>query len=171
MAGDKYLKIASGVVSEQAAVQSSAGAGNAGNIPALDAAGLLDITMMPAGVGANTKSLAASEALAAGDFVNIWDDSGTPKMRKADGSAAGKEANGFVLASVESAATGTCYLTGVNNQLTGLTGGTVYYLSEATPGAATATAPSTATNIVQRLGKALSATELSFEPSDPITLA
>lgn len=171
MAGDKYLKIASGVVGEQAAAQSSAGAGNAGDIVALDAAGLLDITMMPAGVGANTKTLAASEALSAGDFVNVWDDSSTPKMRKADGSAAGKEANGFVLAAVESAAEGTCYLTGVNNQLTGLTGGTVYYLSEATPGAATGTAPSTATNIVQRLGKAVSATELSFEPSDPITLA
>lgn len=170
MAGDKYLKISGGVMSEQAAIQSSAGAGDAGKIPALDSGGRFDSTMMPVGVGAETVTLVASEALAAGDFVNVWDDSGTPKARKADASTAGKEANGFVLAAFDSAASATVYLSGINNQLTSLTGGSVYYLS-GTPGAATATAPSSSGNIVQRLGRATSTTEIPFQPGDPVTLA
>lgn len=166
MAGNKYLAITGNSTGEVAAIQSSAGAGDAGKIPALDAGGLLDATMMPAGVGANTKALAASEALAAGDFVNIWDDTGTTKMRKADASTSGKEAHGFVLASVESAATGTCYLSGVNNQLTGLTGGTTYFLSASVPGGVVDTVPSSTGNVMQRLGTADSTTELPFQPGD-----
>jgi hypothetical protein len=44
MAGNKYLKNASGVVTEEASIQTSAGAGDAGKIPALDSAGKLDST-------------------------------------------------------------------------------------------------------------------------------
>ena len=170
MAGNKYLKIAAGVVGEQAAIQSSAGAGDAGKIIALDAAGRIDNTMMPVGVGPETKTLTASEALSGGNFVNIYDDAGTTKCRKADATAAGKEANGFVLAAVLEGNPATVYTDGINNQLGALTGGTVYYL-DTTPGGISATAPSGAGNIVQRMGRALSATELAFEPCIPITLA
>ncbi len=170
MAGKKYLKIAAGVVGEEAAVQSSGGAGDAGKIVALDAGGRIDNSMMPVGIGAETKTLTASEALNAGDYVNIFDDTGVTKCRKADATVAGKEANGFVLAAVLLGNPATVYLDGINNQLMGLTGGTVYYLST-TAGQPTDTAPSGAGNVVQRLGRALSATELSFEPSSPITLA
>ena len=49
------------------------------------------------GGGADTGTVTTSEALAAGDLVNIWNSSGA-KARKADATTAGKEAHGFVLA-------------------------------------------------------------------------
>lgn len=168
---DKYLYNNAGAITEKAAIASSAGAGDAGKIPALDGAGRIDNSMMPVGIGADTKLLPASENLAAGDKVNVWNDTGTVKVRKADGSATGKEANGFVLAAVTSGNNATVYFEGTNNQLTGLTGGSMYYLSATTPGGVTATAPSTAGQIVQKVGRALSTTEINFEPSDAIVLA
>lgn len=167
---DKPLQLVNGVLTQVEAKQSSAGAGDAGKVVALDSSGKIDNTMMPVGVGADTKTLPASEDLSAGDFVNVWNDSGTVKVRKADATTAGKEANGFVLSAVTSGNNATVYFEGTNTQLSSLTGASVYYLST-TAGGATTTAPSGSGNVVQRLGRALSATEISFEPSDPVTLA
>ena len=167
---DKPLQLVSGVITQVEAKQSSAGAGDAGRIPALDAAGRLDSTMMPVGVGVDSKSIVASEALAAGNLVNVWDDSGTLKIRKADATTAGKEANGYVLASVSSGAAGTVYFEQIISGLSSLTLGAVYYLST-TAGAINTTAPSSSGNVVQRIGRAISATELLFQPQEPITLA
>lgn len=152
-----------------APVNTSAGAGDAGKLPKLDAGGKLDSTMMPAGVGADSQSIMASETLAAGP-VNVWNDAGTLKMRKADATSAGKEANGFVTGAVTSGVAGTCYFDGTITGLTGLTLGADYFLSS-TAGAVVTTAPSASGNIVQRIGKALSTTTLSFQPSNPVTLA
>ena len=127
--------------------------------------------MLPPGVGADTKSIVSSENLTAGDYVNIWDDTGTTKVRKADASDIGKKANGFVLAGVTAPASATVYLSSVNNQLSSLTGGTVYYLDASTPGTVTATAPTATGNIVQVLGTAVSATEIPFNPEKPIIRA
>jgi hypothetical protein len=172
MAGDKYLYNNSGVVTEKASIQSSAGAGDAGKIPALDSAGRLDSSMMPTGMGAETFILVAFENLAAGDFVNIFDDSGTIKVRKADASGGvAKKADGYVLAAATTGNNATIYYGNLNNQKSGLTGGATYYLSGSTPGGVTTTAPSTAAYIVQKLGKAKSATELLTEIEDPIVLA
>jgi hypothetical protein len=97
MAGNKYLKNASGVITEEASIQSSSGAGDAGKIPALDSSGKLDSTMMPTGVGADTSSIATSEDLSAGNIVNVHDSSGA-KVRKADASGGvAKMGVGFVL--------------------------------------------------------------------------
>lgn len=170
MAGKKYLAQSAGNIIEEASIQSSAGAGDAGKVVALDSAGKIDNSMMPTGIGAETKLLAASENLSAGDFVNIYDDAGTTKCRKADAST-NKRADGFVLAAVTTGNNATVYTEGINNQLSGLTGGSYYFLSGATPGGSVTTAPSTSGHIVQEVGKALSATEISFEPSKPITLA
>ena len=98
----KFLRMLAGVIAELEALVTSAGAGDAGKIPALDATGKLDNSLMPVGIGADSKILPASENLAAGDLVNVWNDSGTAKARKADATVAGKEANGFVLAAVTS---------------------------------------------------------------------
>ncbi len=166
----KFLRILSGIIGELEALVTSTGAGDAGKIPALDATGRLDTSMMPVGIGADTKILAASENLAAGDLINVWTDSGTAKARKADATVAGKEANGFVLAAVTLGNNATVYFDGTNNQLSALTPGAVYYLS-ATAGGITTTPPSGSGNVVQRVGRALSATELTFEPGEPITLA
>lgn len=170
MAGEKFLKQSAGRLAEQAALQSSAGAGDAGKIPALDATGKLDNSLLPTGIGAETKSLPATENLTDGDFVNIFDSSGTISCRMADATTAGKEAHGFVLAAVTSGASATVYLAGVNNHRSGLTGGPTMYLA-ITAGGATGTAPSASGNVVQEIGQRLSATEIAFAPMLPMTLA
>lgn len=167
---NKYLALVAGKLKEIAAIVTSAGAGDAGKIPALDGSGKLDSTLMPTGVGADTASIASSENLAAGDLVNVWNDSGTVKVRKADATAEGKEVTGFVLAGVTSPANATVYFGGQLTGLSGLTPGARQYLST-TPGARTETAPSTAGNVVQCVGIAISATAISFELAEPVTLA
>lgn len=150
------------------AVTSSAGASDSGKLAALDGGGRLHSSMMPTGIGADTKVIEASEALAAGDFVNVHNATGA-KVRKADATTAGKEAHGFVLAAVLSGANATVYFEGANTAVTGMTPGPVFL--QATAGAAGSAAPTGSGNIVQRLGIATSATEINFEPSQPITLA
>lgn len=147
---------------------SSAGAGDSGKLVALDGSGRIDATMMPVGIGADTASIQASEALSAGDFVNIW-NSGGARVRKADATAAGKEAHGFVLAAVASGANATVYFEGSNTGASGLTPGLVFL--QTTAGQAGAAAPSGSGNVVQRLGVATSATSVNFEAAQPIVLA
>lgn len=125
---------------------------------------------MPTGIGADVKTIVASEALAANDLVNVWNDGGTEKVRKADATAEGKEAAGFVKAAVSASANATVYFEGRITGLTGLTPGAFQYLSAATPGLRTETAPSAAGNVVQEVGMALSTTEMDFERQRPITL-
>jgi hypothetical protein len=167
---DKYIKNNAGQLAEVEATVSSSGAGDAGKILALDGSGKLDNTVLPAGLGATTKLAATSENLSAGDIVNLYNDSGTVKARKADASN-GRRAHGFVLASVTSPSNATVYLDGTITGLTSLTPGAAYYLSGATAGAVTATAPSTSGYLSQEVGIALSTTELNFEEQQPITLA
>jgi hypothetical protein len=168
--GTRYLKQVLGITTEQAPIIDSAGAGDANKIPALDAAGRLDQSFMPVGIGADTKIVVASEALAAGDYVNLWDNAGVLNARKADATAVGKEAHGFVLAAVLSTGNATVYFDGSNTQVAGMTVGADIFL-HTTAGAGTATCPSTGGNIAQKIGKALSATEVSFEAHPYIVLA
>ncbi len=169
MAGDKFLYNNAGTTTEKAAVQTSAGAGDAGKILALDSTGRIDATMMPVGTDIDVVTITASEALAAGDLVNVWNSSGA-KVRKADASVAGKEAHGFVLSAVLSSGAALVYFEGSNTQVSGLTPGP-QFLSASTPGLATATAPSGSGNIVQRVGVATGATNLNTEFGQPIVLA
>lgn len=169
MAAKDFLRVVGGVVTRVFGVQSSAGAANAGDIVSLDDTGRIDGSMMPVGLGADTAVIPASEALAAGDEVNIWSDAGVARARKADASTAGKESNGFVLAAVSSGANATVYFEGTNTQKTGLTPGASYYLST-TPGAVVTAAPTTTGQVVQFIGKATSATTLSYEAARPINL-
>ena len=124
---------------------------------------------MPSGIGADVVSLPATEALAAGDFVNIYDNSGTISVRKANATDATKPANGFVKSAVASGANATVYFEGINNALTGLTVGSQYFLST-TAGAITTTAPSTSGNIVQYIGTPHATTAIRFEPEAPVTI-
>jgi hypothetical protein len=167
---DKYIKNNAGQLAEVEATVTSSGAGNAGDIVALDSSGKLDTTVLPTGIGATTKLAATTENLSAGDLVNLYNDSGTIKARKADASN-GRRAVGFVLSSVTSPNNATVYLDGTITGLTGLTPGAAYYLSGSSAGAATATAPTTSGYISQEIGIALSATEINFEEQQPITLA
>lgn len=172
MAGDKYIYNNAGRLTEKAAVQTG-GAGNANKIPALNAAtGLLDISMMPVGIGPDVFVTICSEVLASGDFVNLWLDGAATKARKADGTTAGKEADGFVLAvSANIGDPCTVYFNGINNALAGMTLGAKQYLAKTVPGGIVETPLSAAGNVVQLLGKAISATEMYFSFSEGYVLA
>lgn len=163
----KYLANIAGAITEVLGLSASAGAGDAGKIPQLDGTGRLDASMMPVGVTADTRIITTSEALAAGDWVNIHNSTGA-KARKADATTAGKEAMGFVLSAFGSAAPATVYFEGTNTQVSGQTPGKVFLAT--TAGLGTATAPSAAGNIVQSIGFAVSATEVNFQATAPITL-
>lgn len=167
----KFLSLITGKISEVVASVTSAGAADAGKIPALDSTGRLDTSMMPTGVAASTKSLIAYETLAAGNFVNEFLDAGALKVRKADATAAGKEADGYVLSAATAGASATVYpLSDSNTQLTGLTVGSTYYLAT-TAGTITTTAPSGSGNVVQKIGKAVTMTEIIVSANDPYYLA
>lgn len=87
-------------------------------------------------------NLTTSEDLAAGDFVHVFDVSGTPTACKADAGAAQLlEAHGFVKADSTSGNPAEIFPPGsLNDHLTGLTAGPLY-LSATTPGGVTATPP------------------------------
>ncbi len=147
---------------------SSAGAGDAGKVGALDASGRFDSSMMPVGIGADTQVITTSEAVAAGDFVNIWNSTGA-KARKADATVSGKEAHGFVLVGAASGAEATVHFEGTNTAVTGQTPGLAYLST--TAGTASNAPPTGTGNVVQVLGFATSATTINCQTQPPITLA
>lgn len=168
-----FLSRVAGKTKQVIAIITSAGAGDSGKIPALDAAGRLDNSFMPLGIGAETVEAPATEGLSAGNFVNFWSDGGTFSVRLADNSN-GRPAHGFVIDAVSSSATATVYpIDGVNAELSSLTIGSEYWLG--TAGAVTATAldPTDAGNVnkvCQLLGIAKSATELVTEDNGYVIL-
>ena len=166
----KYLENNAGQIREVSGLTTSSGAGDAGKIPQLDSSGRLDNSLMPTGIGADTEVMATSENLSSGELVNIWNDGGTRKARKADASN-GRRAHGFVLAGTTSPNNATVYLSGDITGLTSLTPGTAYYLSGSSAGVSTATSPSTAGHLSQEIGIAVSTTAIAFQPQQPITLA
>lgn len=168
MATHKVIQISStGAQSEYAGKATSAGAGDAGEFPVLDGTGKLDPSFMPTGVGSDVTTLVAGEALAAGDFVYV---SAGGTVMKADATTFAKRAMGYVIASVLNGGNATVYFDDSNSALSGLTPGGMYYLS-ATAGLATLTAPTTATQYVQELGIATSATSLHVNIKTPILRA
>lgn len=162
----KFLNLEGGKKVLDSAINSSAGAGDANKIIMTDSGGLIDPTFLPS-TGDISKE--ASEALDAGDYVNLFDDSGTVRMRKADNSN-GRPADGYVLSAVSALASGVIkpLHVGVNNALSGLTLGARYFLG--TAGNVTTTPPSAAGETVQCLGIACSATELYQQPEDPVLI-
>lgn len=132
-------------------------------------AGTKGFHVLPASSAAETATMTAGENLAAGDLVYI---AAAGTVFKADANTAGKEAIGFVLSSISSAASGTVYFgTGIVTGLTSLTPGSKYFLSASVTGGITATPPSGASDLVQLVGWAKSATELFFQPQAPLVRA
>ncbi len=147
----------------------SAGAADAGKLIALNPSGVLDSTLLPPGIGEASQTFPTSEALAAGALVNIFDAAGTPTARNANATDATKPAQGFVLAATTSPANATVYFPGqVVSGVAGLTTGAAVYLSAATSGAVTNTAPAAAGNLIQQVGSALSPTSFVFQPLLPV---
>lgn len=168
MPSGKYVSIdTDGNKIEEQGIQTSSGATDSDKIIRTDSSGVIDSTFIP---GIESVTLTASEALNAGDLINIWDDDGTPSMRKADASGS-KPADGFVLESVDSAATGKAYGEGKLTGLSGLTAGATYFLSATTPGDVTDTVITTTGYILQKVGVAASATTIIFERGEAIERA
>ena len=167
---DKPLQLVGGKMTQVEAQVTSAGAGDAGKIVALDSNGRLDNTVLPVGVGPNVKLLEASENIGAGKYVNIYNDAGTPKIRLADNSNS-REAHGFLKDAVTPGNNGTVYFEGTNDDLSGLTPGSRQFLG--TAGGVTATPPTAAggAQISQLVGTAISATEIDTDIDDIVVLA
>ena len=158
----KILRRVAGILQQYTPLQASAGAASAGELIALNSAGKLDDTMLPDGIGADTRTATAGEALTAGDFVNEHSNAGVWSARLADNSN-GRPATGFVKAAFASATAATVYpLDATNDQLSGLTIGTTYFLGTAGGVLAVPLDGTGATTglIDQQLGTARSATEL-----------
>lgn len=162
MAAQKFIALVAGKLKELFATQVSAGVANANQIPALNGSGVLDISLMPVGVGADVVTCPSFENLAAGQFVNLFSNGGVLNARLANATTNGKPAHGFVIAAATAPAVVTVYLIGaLNNALTGLVIGTDYYL-DIVAGGISATPPSASGNIVQYIGTAESATAIAF---------
>lgn len=167
MAADKYVSLTAGKLKEK--FGSVTGTANA--IPAGDVTGRLDVSWMPVGSGPEVLTVVASEALTAGDFVSLWNNTGVLNVRKADATTNAKPAHGFVLSNVLLSGTATVYLlSNINTAEVGLTIASDYYLST-TPGGVTTTPPSATGNIVQRIGTATKTTELPFVNESTIEVA
>jgi hypothetical protein len=167
---DKVVKMtAAGIIAPTIlnATITSAGSGDSAKLLQLDSSGRIDSSAMPIGIGADTSTIIASEAIASGDFVNIWNSTGA-KCRKADATTIGKHAMGFVLVGVGAGAGATVYFEGTNTAVSGQTPGDVFLATVA--GTATSTAPSSSGNVVQAIGIATSATSINFQYSRSITL-
>lgn len=159
----KYIRNNAGTLAETAAISTSAGVGDANKIVETDGTGKLDITLMPTGIGAETLTILASENLAAGDLVDVYNNAGTANVRKADASN-GRLAKGFVLAPVTTGNNATVYFEGAVTGLTGLVPGSKLFLSAAAAGTVTAVAPVAAGQTVQQVGYATSTTSFTFSP-------
>lgn len=140
----------------------NSGASDAGSVVSRDATGRIAMSDMPVGLGADTAKMQTSEALTAGDWVNLHDGgSGVFRVRKADATSVGKEAHGFVLAAFASGTQADVYFEGTNTQVTGQTPGRVFL--QTTAGRGGASIPTTAGNVVQCIGFAISATAVNFQ--------
>lgn len=165
---DKYVGLGASGPQEVEGLVASTGAGSAGKIPALDAGGRLDQSMMPVGITPDTYTGNAFEALAAGAFVYIKAD-GT--VANASAASGGVAAVGFVLAASAAGASATVYFEGRNTAKTGLTVGSTYFLSDTVAGGVMTTPPSGTGKLYQVVGLAISTTSLNTEMSQAVIRA
>lgn len=165
MPSPRYLALLGANKSEVPALQVSTGASDADKIVATGADGRLDRSMLPDDPGV---LLPASENIAAGALINIWNDAGTAKIRNADASGGvAKQAHGYAPDPITSGATGLAVLGDeVITGLSSITPGASYYLSGTTPGAFSTTPPSTGGHIRQFVGVGITASELNFKAGD-----
>ncbi len=97
-----------------------------------------------------TVTIAATEAIAANAFINIYNNAGVPAIRNAKAGAPGYEAHGFILSAVAAGASTAVSLGGINPVRTMLTPGMTWLST--TAGVAANTPPSGDWNVVQPLG-------------------
>jgi len=163
---NKYICLVNGKLQETAPTVSSTGTAQAGAIPSLGADGRLDPSVLPPGIGDDVTSIQASEDIAGGSYVNIFDNAGVTEVRLAD-STNGRDAHGFVIDSVTTGTPANVFFEGENSGLTGLTAGTRYFLTAM--GAVTDVPPTAPTDTIsQYLGIAISDTAINTDIDDCI---
>lgn len=131
MAAQGFLSRVAGRTKQFFGIQSSAGSADAGKLIAASSDGKLDASFLPTGIGANQVIVPATEALSAGQFVNLYDATGVLSARLADNSNT-RAAWGYVKAAVVSSEMATIYrLNTVNANLSSLVVGADYWLGTA----------------------------------------
>ena len=169
---EKYLRLDSSGNVEEAPARHFQGTATTrpsykGDIVSLSEGGRFSEEVMPLGVKSVTVK-AISESHLAGDFVNLsHHDDGYLQSHYLDDRTE-EDVQGFVLEdSVEFTET-TVYLSGINDQLSGLTPGMPVYLDR--DGLATHTAPTASGRFVHYVGNAISSTAVWFNPAPAIEL-
>jgi hypothetical protein len=149
--------------SESAAEASAIAAGaseSAAEVAKTDAEVARDVAVDAAWIGTVPISAIAETALAAGDFVDLYNSGSVIAARKASASLM-FPADGFVKQSFTIGQTAIVYpLGGRNEFMTGLIPGQNYFLSTTVDGGIQTSAPTEAGQLYQRIGIAVSATEL-----------
>jgi len=169
MAAEKFQKLPdNGNDPESTSATQVGGSANGGRIIALRDNGTLDPTMYGPEIASPDVAMGtATEALAAGDLVNMFLDNstGTPRngVRKAVATNYGTRAMGFVVAAASVGGAVTVYRAGsANTAVTGLTIGQ-QWLSATTPGKSESAAPTTAGFVQQKVGYASATNMLNFQ--------
>lgn len=172
MPTQKFITLKNGQKQVETALTESTGNNDAGKIIALNTEGKVDPSMLPESQE-TADILATTENLSAGDFINIYDDSGKASVRLADNSN-GRIAHGFVKASASAGANVSVYTLGLTNaNLSSLVIGSRCYLGTAGKAIQTPLNESLASNkgyISQYLGIAKSAQEILTIQEDGIIL-
>ena len=170
MAAKSFLRLVAGKVKAIQATVVSTGAANDGDIVALDGTGKIDVSILPVGVGPDVELVVCSEDLGAGDYINVFDDNGTRKVRLADNTN-GRDAHGFVKSAFTTGESAVVYFEGPNNNLSGLTIGSRMYLGTAGGVISAPLAPITdAGKIHQFLGYAVNSDTVNTDIDDLIQL-
>ena len=112
-------------------------------------------------VGARRTFLTASEALTAGDFVNV----AVGGVRRATNNDTNKQAHGFVAQGASTGNAVTVFYSGLNTGVTGLAAGSRYFLG--TAGGETTTPPTAVGQLSQEVGVAVASTAIlvNFGPA------
>ncbi len=111
-----------------------------------------------------TLSIKTTEAIDAGDFINIFDHNGEASIRRAVASDPLMFTNGFVLESYAQNTSAKVHLIGFNSAVTILSTQSLVYLDDGTPGNFTTARPTTPGYIVQSLGVAIPNFGIFFFP-------
>lgn len=139
----------------------NAGGGSGTGFPFEGVAIITGSIAISSGSGIFAPTVTASESLTAGDFINI----AAGGVRKASNDNTGKQAHGFVTESVAANASVVVFYGGLNTNVSGLTAGSRYFLG--TSGGETLTPPTTAGQLSQEVGVAVSSTAIlvNFGPA------
>lgn len=132
--------------------------------------GLSAAALIAALLGVLSQSAIASEAITAGDFVNLYNNGGVFSMRRAIANDQTKFAHGFSAAAVAPGATGAACLFGLNTHAIPGANASEVWLSDVTPGGYLTAPPANAGSLIQPLGAAVAGSGIFFTPRERVLL-